>query len=327
LTLKRKLNSVRRHPSLVKEIIQGKKWAKIEEKCKSLDEKEIDDFVSNLKNASPYRIDAGSKTKLNRLCYVEDWQNPEIRETLVELQKLNPQGFIHRKDWEWAIGLIAMKRFGKIHESSAAIGVGSGTEPIPFYLANRISHVYATDLYEDNESWKNAAPSEFLKDPKKYAPFPYREEALTVLRMDGSKLDFPDDSFDIAFSFSSIEHFGGKNHSGSLKSMREIERVLKPGGIAVIATEYIINGKRHPEFFNKKTIHSDLIDKLEKLKPVEPLDLRITTNTLDTVIDHFTIDANWDDMDEGYKKSHPLILLKIRNILFTSIMIVFQKQA
>jgi len=258
---------------------------------------------------------------------MEDWQNPEIRETLVELQKLNPQGFIHRKDWEWAIGLIAMKRFGKINESSAAIGVGSGIEPIPFYLANRISRVYATDLYEDNESWKNAAPSEFLKDPKKYAPFPYREDALTVLRMDGSKLDFPDDTFDIAFSFSSIEHFGGKNHSGALKCMREIERVLKPGGIAVIATEYVINGKKHHEFFNKKTIYSDLIDNLEKLKPVEPLDLGITTNTLDTVIDHFTIDANWDDMDEEYKKSHPLILLKIRNILFTSIMVVFQKQA
>jgi SAM-dependent methyltransferase len=327
LTLKRKLNSVRRHPSLVKEIIQGKKWAKIEEMCKSLDEKEIDDFVSNLKNASPYRIDAGSKTKLNRLCYVEDWQNHEIRETLVELQKFNPEGFIHRKDWEWAIGLIAMKRFDKLNKSSAAIGVGSGTEPIPFYLANKISHVYATDLYEDSESWKKAAPIEFLRNPKKYAPFPYREEALTVLRMDGSNLNFPDETFDIAFSFSSIEHFGGKNHSGALKSMREIERVLKPGGIAVIATEYIINGKKHPEFFNKKTIHSDLIDKLEKLKPVEPLDLRITTNTLDTVIDHFTIDANWDDMDEEYKKTHPLILLKIRNILFTSIMIVFQKQA
>ena len=118
MTLKRKINSVRRHPSLVKEIIQGKKWAKIEERCKSLNEKK-EDFVSNLKNASPYRIDAGSKTKLNRLCYVEDWQNPEIRETLVESQKLNPQGFIHRKDWEWAIGIIAMKRFDKLNKSSS----------------------------------------------------------------------------------------------------------------------------------------------------------------------------------------------------------------
>ena len=109
--------------------------------------------------------------------------------------------------------------------------------------------------------------------------------------------------------------------------MKEIEKVLKPGGIAVIATEYILNEKEHPEFFNKKTIYSDLINKLDKLKLVEPLDLRITTSTLDTVIDHFTIDVNWDKMDEEYKKSHPLILLKIRNILFTSIMIVFQKQA
>ena len=313
----------------MKDMIQGKKWAKIEDKCNSLDEKEIEGFVSNLKKNSPYKIDfgSGSKTKLNRLCYVEDWENPEIRETLVELQKLNPQGLIHRKDWEWAIGIIAMKRFDKLNKSSTAIGVGSGTEPIPFYLANKISRVYATDLYEDNESWKKAAPLGFLRDPKKYAPFPYDEDALTVLRMDGSKLDFPDETFDIAFSFSSIEHFGGKNHSGALKSMREIERVLKPGGIAVIATEYILNGKKHPEFFNKKTIYSDLIDKLDKLKPVEPLDLRMTANTLDTIIDHFTIDANWDSVDEEYKKSHPLVLLKIRNILFTSIMVVFQKQS
>ena len=326
MTLKRKINSLRRHPSLVKDMMQGKKWIEIEDKCKLLDENEIVDFVSNLKKNSHYKIDIGSKTKLNRLCYVEDWQNPEVREALAELQKLNPEGFIHRKDWEWAIGLIAMERFGKINESSTAIGVGSGIEPIPFYLASKISRVYATDLYEDDESWKKAAPSEFLEDPKKYSPFPYREDALTVLRMDGTKLDFPDESFDIAFSFSSIEHFGGENHSGALKSMREIERVLKPGGIAVIATEYILNDKEHPEFFNKRTIHSDLIDRLDKLKLVEPLDLRITTKTLDTVIDHFTTDVNWDTIDDEYKKSHPLILLKIRNILFTSIMLVFQKK-
>ena len=315
---------MKRHPSI---LIDIRKWKNIEEYGKILDSEQTEEFLSKTRNNFPYHVNPDDKPKLNRLCYVEDWQNPEVRASLAELQKLNPQGFIHRKDWEWAIGLIAMKRFGKINESSAAIGVGSGIEPIPFYLANKISRVYATDLYEDNESWKNAAPSEFLRDPKRYAPFPYREDSLTVLRMDGSKLDFADETFDIAFSFSSIEHFGGKNHSGALKSVREMERVLKPGGIAVIATEYIINDKEHPEFFNKKTIYSDLIDKLDKLKPVEPLDLRITTNTLDTVIDHFTIDANWDNMDEDYKKSHPLILLKIRNILFTSIMIVFQKQA
>ncbi|HZD83189.1 MAG TPA: class I SAM-dependent methyltransferase, partial [Nitrososphaeraceae archaeon] len=162
--------------------------------------------------------------------------------------------------------------------------------------------------------------------PKKYAPFPYKENALTVLRMDGTKLEFPSESFDIAFSFSSIEHFdGGKNHSGALRSLKEMERVLKPGGLAVITTEYIINDKEHPEFFNKRTIYSDLIDKLERLKLVEPLDLRITTKTLDTVIDYSSIGVSWNNINNDYKRTHPHIVLRIKNILFTSIMLVFQK--
>ena len=70
--------------------------------------------------------------------------------------------------------------------------------------------------------------------------------------MDGTKLAFRDETFDIAYSFSSIEHFGGKSHSGALACMRETERVLKPGGLAVIATEYILNDKKHYEFFNKR---------------------------------------------------------------------------
>ena len=98
-----------------------------------------------------------------------------------------------------------------------------------------------------------ASPSDFHDNPNKYAPFLYKTEALTVLTMNGTRLKFPLETFDIAFSFSSIEHFGGKNHSGALKAMKEIERVLKKDVIVVIATEYIINDKSHPEFFNKST--------------------------------------------------------------------------
>jgi SAM-dependent methyltransferase len=329
-SLKSKIYSIRRHPSIMVDILRAKNWEYIEDKSRKLDEKEVFEFTSYLKRTSPYHIiNSSDQSKLNRLCYVEDWENSEIKEALAELQKLSSEGFIHRKDWEWALGIIAMRRFGKLNEKSTAIGVGSGTEPVPFYLANKVKHVYATDLYGQNDGWKRAAPSDFPENPKKYAPFPYKEDALTVLRMDGTKLEFPSESFDIAFSFSSIEHFdsGGKNnHSGALRSLKEIERVLKPGGLAVITTEYIINDKEHPEFFNKRTIYSDLIDKLERLKLVEPLDLRITSKTLGTVIDFFTIDVNWDKMDNDYKKTHPVILIRARNILFTSIMLVFRKQ-
>ena len=209
--------------------------------------------------------------------------------------------------------------------NSLALGIGSGIEPIPFYLSNKVKHVYATDLYGDLENWNRESPSTFLDDPKKYAPFPYKEDALTVLRMDGTQLEFPSETFDIAFSFSSIEHFGGENHEGALKSLKEMERVLKKEGIAVIATEYIINDKDHPEYFNRKTIYSDLIDKLNSLKLVEPLDLRITTKTLDTVMDGETA-SKWDILDNSFKKSHPHILLRTKNILVTSVMLIFQKK-
>jgi hypothetical protein len=95
-----------------------------------------------------------------------------------------------------------------------------------------------------------------------------------------------------------------------------VERVLKTGGIAAITTEYIVNDKKHPEFFNRRTIYSDLINKLDKLQLIEPLDLRITTKTLDTAIGlHDTAD-----------NTHPHILVRYGDLLVTSIMLVSQKQ-
>jgi SAM-dependent methyltransferase len=356
--LKSKIHSLLHNPSILKDIIQGKSVNEIrinikkenESQAAKLAEKEILDFISNLKQTSPYFVDPNDNPQINRLCYIEDWQNKEISDIISQLQNaslpsyINKQdwemttnivnrrktGLIHRKDWEWALGIIAMRRFGKLNEKSTAIGVGAGREEVLFYLANNLKHVYATDLYDGN-NWKNFAPSDFPENPKKYAPFPYKEDALTVLRMDGTKLEFPSESFDIAFSFSSIEHFDGdgdrKNHSGALRSLKEIERVLKPGGLAVITTEYIINDKEHPEFFNRRTIYSDLIDKLERLKLVEPLDLRISTKTLDTVMDYPSA-VYWDasSNDDDFKKNHPLVLIRVGNVLVTSLLLTLQKK-
>jgi SAM-dependent methyltransferase len=358
LTLKGKINSICHHPSILKDLLQGKNAQEIRAKIRRLNEiqaereaeREAFKYISYLKKNSPYYIkNPNDKLRLNKLCCIEDWENSEIREVLSEfseLQKISSssselfrkdwqlglsisrigQQFIHRKDWEWAMSVVAMCRLGKLNKNNTALGVGCGKEVILFYLANKLNHVYATDLYTGNEDWKSFAPADFPDNPKKYAPFPYKEEALTVLRMDGTKkLEFASDSFDIAFSFSSIEHFGGRDHSGALRALREIERVLKPEGIATITTEYIINDKKHPEFFNRQTIFSQLIDKLAVLRLVERLDLRITSKTLDTVADFFSVDVNWDNIDDDYKRNHPLILLRVRNILFTSVMLVFQK--
>ena len=298
-------------------------------------------FISDLKQYSPYVRESASQG-LNKLCCVEDWEHAEIKDLVSQLQNASYYeksggilarlpGQIHRKDWEWAMGILAMRRFGKLNKNSIALGIGAGKELVLFYLANHLGRVYATDLYGGKE-WENFAPADFTKDPKKYAPFHYDESALTALRMDATRLDFAPNSFDAAFSFSSIEHFGGENHSGALKSLKEMQRVLKPGGIAVIATEYILNDKDAPDlvnqFYNRHTIYSDLIDKLEGMHLVEPLDLGITARTLDTVMD--VRDAEkWDrsEFSDEYKATHPCILLRSRDILLTSVMLVFQKQS
>jgi SAM-dependent methyltransferase len=351
MTLKGKIDSIRRHPSIIKDILQANNAEQIRDKIRKLDQRqaerrdkiEVYGFISYLKKDFVYSIDTNKEPTLNRLCCIEDWENSEIKRIIHELQNANSasyihrkdwvistgvsmrtSGFIHRKDWEWALGIIAMRRFNKLNNNSTAIGVGVGREEVIFYLANNLGSVYATDIY-DGKQWGNLTPYDFPENPKKYAPFPYNEDALTILRMDGTNIEFPSESFDIAFSFSSIEHFGGKNHAGALRSVKEMERVLKKGGIAVISTEYIINDKDHPEFFNRKTIYSDLIDKLKELKLVEPLDLRITTRTLDTVI-NYSDAVYWDTSDdEDFKKNHPLLLIRVRDLLLTSVMLVFKK--
>jgi SAM-dependent methyltransferase len=312
MPLRGKINSVIHHPSILKDIIGGKSPEEIRVKVINLRGKglgkQVPKFISQLKRTSPYHINPNDKPKLNRLCYVEDSENSEVREILSSLQ----QDF-SKRSWEWVLAIVAMRRFGKLNNNSKAIGIASSKEPLLFYLANNVNHVYATDLYDSTKDIHT--PSDFPENPKKYAPFPYKEGALTVLRMDATNLEFPPESFDIAFSISSIEHFGGKNHSGALRCLKEIERVLKTGGIAVITTEYILNDKEHPEFFNRRTIYDDLINKLEKLQLVEPLDLRITTGTLDTAMGLYDT--------EGI--SHPDILLRYGDLLFTSVMLVFQK--
>lgn len=310
------------------------------------DEKDVYDFITYFKEGNSDITNSNYKPMLNKLCNLEDWDNAEIKELISDLQNvylesythrkdwsiikgniLQPrkQGYIHRKDWEWSMGILAMQRLGKLNKDSTALGIGVGREEILFYLANKLKHVYATDIY-DGKQWETFAPSDFPENPKKYSPIPYKEEALTVLRMDGTKIDFPSQSFDIVFSFSSIEHFGGENHEGSLKSLREIERVLKQQGIAIIATEFIINDKDHQEFFNRKTIYSHLIDKLDSLKLIEPLDLRLTTKTIDTIMDYSEC-VYWDTSnDDVFRSSRPLIVIKHKDILFTSVMLVFKKE-
>ena len=116
-----------------------------------------------------------------------------------------------------------------------------------YWLANHVRRVIATDMYEGvwQELQGREGHPDVLTKPDAFAPFSYRHDHLTFMRMDGRCLAFRDHAFDIAYSLSSIEHFGGL--PDAIATVREMTRVLKPGGILALATEYVLEGPRHEE--------------------------------------------------------------------------------
>jgi SAM-dependent methyltransferase len=149
--------------------------------------------------------------------------------------------------------------------------VGAGHERVLYYLANRTRLTVATDLYGGHfvdTPGQEAAP-DFLAEPERYAPFAYRTECLLPMPANGLHLPFADETFDVVYSLSSIEHFGG--HEMAAVAMREKARVLKPGGIAAVATELVLEGPGNEELFAR-----DLLDKCvvnaSALVPLEAVD-------------------------------------------------------
>ena len=180
----------------------------------------------------------------------------------------------YRKGWEWTQALWGLERLGMITPGARALGVGAGHEPVIFYLADRIREVVATDLY-GNETWSQKdgkeGSSEFLDDMAKYCPRKFDASHVRALRMDGTHLELEDASFDFVWSLSSIEHFGG--HAAAARSVREMGRVVRPGGIVAVATEFVLTpGALHPDYFDRDAFEQYVIRASPKLTPVEAMD-------------------------------------------------------
>jgi len=191
----------------------------------------------------------GGRAPLNALCHTDVWDNPEWRGHSRALGLAQEPGYYHRKAWEWTQCVYGLERLGTLGAATRVLGVGAGHECVLYYLANRSALTVATDLYAGDFTTSHAAEADptFLRDPQRFAPFPYETDHLRALPADGCALPFRSGSFDVVYSLSSIEHFGG--HARAADAMREIRRVLRPGGVACVATELIIDGGRHPEYF------------------------------------------------------------------------------
>jgi len=170
---------------------------------------------------------------LSKVCDGADWFDPELL-AVVE-GDLRELARFHRKQWEFAMILLALRRRGALRPDAVGLSMGAGKERLLYAVAHHVRQVVATDLYDLHAEWETAHtqdPDRYVKEDK---PFPVDDAKLRGLRMDMRSLDFEDGTFDFCYSSCAIEHIGGREDF--LKHLAEAYRVLKDGGVYALTTE------------------------------------------------------------------------------------------
>jgi SAM-dependent methyltransferase len=251
---------------------------------------------------------------LNAVCDPCFWRDGEWRTYGRALGLPQDEGWYHRKVWEWTQCVYGLERLRALGRDKAVLGVGSGHEPVLYYLANRSGVTIGTDLYTGDfaASAAREADPDFLHDPAKFAPFIYDRRRLFALPADGCKLPFRDGCFDTVYSLSSIEHFGGHERAG--QAMQEMSRVLVPGGIACVATELVLEGGAHPAYFTLEHLYQYVVHSTD-MRLVEPLtDVRPPQEFIDDPV----------RLPEEYLKT-PHLVLQEGEWKFTSVCLFMRK--
>ncbi len=229
-------------------------------------------------------------------------------------------GEIYRKGWEWTQCIYGLSRLGAVTPEAQALGVGAGREPVIFWLAEQVKEVTATDLYGD-ATWSTSngaeAPADIVNDAAKYCPRPYRKDRIHFQIADGTNLPYADQSFDLCWSLSSIEHFGG--HDASRQAIREMARVTRSGGIVCVATEYILLPElTHPEFFTRSEIEEYLIAATPDMELVDGMSWELPPH--EYLVDQICFAG------DGIHRRRRHVILNNGHLQWTSFILFFRKK-
>lgn len=227
-----------------------------------------------------------------KLCELEDFAAPELRDLIVQVPDKGdpgpeyPLGQEDRKPWEIAMSLRALRDFGAVRDDAEILGVGAGREATIFWLTNHVRRVFATDLYASEDAWSaRDSGTGMLVAPTPLREMEWNPRRLVAQHMSGTALAYEDNSFDGIFSSGSIEHFG--ELEDIRRSVAEMHRVLKPGGVCALATEYRLEGPEGlpgTHLFTREQLEDVLFTGLD-WTPASPLDLSISEATLAAPID------------------------------------------
>jgi SAM-dependent methyltransferase len=241
------------------------------------------------------------------------WDNPDWVAVMKALKlPAEHKRAMHRKAYEFTQTVWGLRRLGALDDTTRILSVGAGHEALLYWLANAAGYVLATDLYQGAWQSKGALEGDIrvLAHPEEFAPFAYRRERLRFLQMNGTALGLKDGSFDVAYSLSSIEHFGGV--AGARAAVVEMGRVVRSGGLVVVATEQLVRGPARDEVFTPEEIRR-IVD-VPGLSPVEPIDDGVWRRYEATPVDL---------VENPFETPH--MLVRIEDTVFTSVFVFLRK--
>jgi SAM-dependent methyltransferase len=270
-----------------------------------------------------------------KVCDLADFQDPELRELIRDVYRWDLEYFgpdfptrkEFRKHWEVSMTLRAFRHLGALREDAQVLGVGAGHEATLYWLTEKVGKVVATDRYETEDLWSATgdAGSNMLTDPGRYWDGSWNPERLEVRHMNGLDLQFEDESFDAIFSSSSIEHFGG--WKDVRRSIEEMFRVLRPGGVAALATEFRIGGDTMGMpgalMFNEAEARALMMDGLW-WDPATPFDTAISDETIASAVPFQEAIAD-GRKQVRYWSRYPHVVLRDGQLVWTSMHVALVK--
>lgn len=262
----------------------------------------------------------------SKICDAADWFDSELQEVIEN--ELQESARLHRKQWEFAMIFLTLKKLGLLKSDKMGLSLGGGNERVLYSIARHIKKLVVTDLYDDHTSWdcaRTSDPNEFIRTSK---PFPIDDEKIQALRMDMRYLDFDDSSFDFCYSSCAIEHIG--EDKDFIQHFNEVNRVLKNGGIYVLTTELQFGEQIIPDsnnyVFTRKYL-SELISE-SNLEPVSDVNVELSRNEINypfpSNIENVAFNGE-NSISEKIFSHFPHTILLRGNLPFTSVLLILKK--
>jgi ubiquinone/menaquinone biosynthesis C-methylase UbiE len=264
---------------------------------------------------------------LSKICDAADWFDTEFHSIIVNELKESPR--FHRKQWEFAMIFLALKKLGYLNENMTGLSLGGGNERVLYSIAQYVNKLIVTDLYDEDTTWdcaKTKDPDEYIKASK---PFEVDDSKIKALRMDMRYLDFEDNTFDFCYSSCAIEHIG--DFEDFVRHLDEVYRVLKEDGVYVFTTELQFGSdtiKDENNFIFSSSYLNKIINSI-KLTPDVNVDANLAHHEINTPLPSNIKNLcynNEESFIDGMMRNYPHVVLLRGKYPFTSIQFVMRKK-